>query len=384
IESHEGPFVPMPAHDAGEEGPLRMSLVESGGRRHPTAELRRLMGPTWRFAPGAANGITDVAGVTVGHSTLLDPEQSTCTGVTVVQPCPGVVHHPVPAAVHVINGYGKSVGLMQIEELGELESPIALTGVFGIPDVLRALVDHLLVEDPDLGSEKSGRSVNAVVMECNDSRMHDPRVTQPGAAELAEAIRGAGAGPVPQGPVGAGVGMSTFGFAGGIGTASRVVPLDGSAYHVGALVLTNFGRRDDLVIAGRPVGQLLPQPVPVGSLGGSVIVILATDLPTGSAQLKRLARRAQNGLARTGCSTSGSSGEVVLAFSTARGADLAREPLDWAFAAVAESVEEAVLNSLCHSVQVRGRAGRSREPFPADRLPELLRAAGPAVVGSER
>ncbi|NJC83557.1 P1 family peptidase [Planosporangium mesophilum] len=333
------------------------------------------MGPAWRFAPGAANGITDVAGVTVGHSTLLDPEQGTCTGVTVVQPCPGVVHRPVAAAVHVINGYGKSVGLMQIEELGELESPIALTGVFGIPDVLRALVDHLLVEDPDLGSEKSGRSVNAVVMECNDSRMHDPRITRPGAAEVAEAIRGASTGPVPQGPVGAGVGMSTFGFAGGIGTSSRVLPLDGSAHHIGALVLTNFGRREDLVIAGRPVGQqLLPATATAASLGGSVIVVLATDLPTTSAQLKRLARRAQNGLARTGCTTSGSSGEVVLAFSTARGPDLAREPLDLAFAAVAECVEEAVLNSLCHSVRVHGRADRFREPFPVERLPELLGA----------
>lgn len=361
-----------------------MSLVESDGRQHPTAELRRLMGPAWRFAPGAANGITDVAGVTVGHSTLSSPELGICTGVTVVDPCRDVVRHPVPAAVHVINGYGKSVGLMQIEELGELESPIALTGVFGVPDVLRALVGHLLAEEPDLGSEESGRSVNAVVMECNDSRMNDPRVAAPGAAEVAEAIRGAAGGPVPQGPVGAGAGMSTFGFAGGIGTASRVLPLDGAGHHIGALVLTNFGRREDLVIAGRPVGQLLPEKITAPGLGGSVIVILATDLPANCAQLKRLARRAQNGLARTGCSTSGSSGEVVLAFSTERGPDLPKETLDLAFTAVAECVEEAVLNSLCHSVQIRGRAGRSREPFPADRLPELLVAAGPAVIRGER
>jgi D-aminopeptidase len=360
-----------------------MNLVESGNRKYPTGDLRRLLGPAWRFTPGRDNGITDVAGVTVGHSTLTAPEQGTCTGVTVIHPRQGVVHRPVVAAVHVINGYGKSVGLMQIEELGELESPIALTGVFGVPDVLRALVDHLLVEDPDLGSEESGRSVNAVVMECNDSRMHDPRIAAAGAAEVAEALRGATGGPVPQGPVGAGVGMTTFGFAGGIGTSSRLLPLDDATHHIGALVLTNFGRREDLLIAGRPVGQLLPETATGMSLAGSVIVVLATDLPTNSAQLKRLARRAQNGLARTGCSTSGSSGEVVLAFSTSRGADLARERLDLAFAAVAECVEEAVLNSLCHSVQVRGRAGRSRQPFPVERLPELL-GPGPAVAAGTR
>jgi D-aminopeptidase len=359
-----------------------MNLVESGGRAYPSAELRRLLGPAWRFEPGAANAITDVAGVTVGHSTLFSPEQGTCTGVTVIQPRQGVVHHPVAAAVHVINGYGKSVGLMQIEELGELESPIALTGVFGVPDVLRALVDHLLTEDPDLGSEESGRSVNAVVMECNDSRMHDPRVVAPGHAQLAEAMHRATGGPVPQGPVGAGVGMTTFGFAGGIGTSSRVLPVDGATHHVGALVLTNFGRREDLLIAGRPVGQLLAENAgemsvdSSMSIAGSVIVILATDLPTNSAQLKRLARRAQNGLARTGCSTAGTSGEVVLAFSTARGADLARGPLDLAFTAVAECVEEAVLNGLWHSARVHGRAGRSRQPFPVERLPQLLAGGG--------
>ncbi|MDQ2792092.1 MAG: P1 family peptidase [Actinomycetota bacterium] len=303
---------------------------------------------------------------------MLAPDQGVCTGVTVVDLPGDVIAEPLPAAVHVINGYGKSVGLMQIDELGELESPIVLTGVFGVAPVLSALVSHLLDTHPHLGDEATGRSVNATVLECNDSYLHDPRARLPGPRELLDAFDSACSGPVTQGTVGAGAGMSTFGLAGGIGTASRVVNGSQSG-HVGALVMTNFGEPQDLMIAGRPVGRLLGATSIPPAGRGSVIVILATELPLSSLQLRRLCRRAQNGLARTGCVTAGGSGEVVLAFTTSRSnAGGSAHLLDQTFRAVAECVEEAVLNSCWHAEPSYGRAGRSRDTLPVLRLSEFF------------
>jgi D-aminopeptidase len=363
--------------------PARRGAMPAGGAAgqvaagSPVPPLRALAQWPWRFPPGRHNALTDVAGVTVGHCTLNDPQRGVCTGVTVVSPA-DIVQRPLPAAVHVINGYGKSVGLMQIEELGELESPIALTGVFGVPAIFQALVTHLMDADPGIGAADTGRSVNAVVMECNDSRMHDPRSIRLGPAELARALHTAAGGVLEQGTVGAGIGMTTFGFPGGIGTASRVIPQRGRGHHVAALVLTNFGRREDLVVAGRPVGRLLPPAAEPPDVGGSVIVVLATDLPATSSQLKRMARRGQNGLARVGCTTAGSSGEIVVAFSTGEAGTLPRPDLDLAFGAVAECVEEAVLSGLCHASTVHGRAGRQLGAFPVERLGELLRRSSAA------
>jgi D-aminopeptidase len=344
-----------------------------------TRALRWVAQRTWHLEPGRNNAITDVPGVRVGHCTMNDAGADACTGVTVVSARRDITMSPLPAAVHVINGYGKSAGLMQIDELGELESPIALTGVFGVPTVLQALVEHLMDVDPRIGAADEGRSVNAVVLECNDSRMNDPRRSRPGTAELAQAFADARDDVVVQGAVGAGTGMTTYGFAGGIGSASRRMTTPSSDHHLGALVLTNFGRREDLVVAGRPIGRLLSEQPSEPDPGGSVIVVLATDLPVGAQQLKRIARRAQNGLARAGCATSNGSGELVLAFSTSEGGSLPVGTLDTAFRAAAEAVEEAVLSSIFHAQPITGRAGRRQEPFPVQRLTELMDQASGAL-----
>lgn len=348
--------------------------------------LRSLVNWSWQLDPGPHNAITDVPGVRVGHSTMSAPERGVCTGITVVSPADDVVTNPLPAAVHVINGYGKSVGLMQIEELGELESPIALTGVFGVPSVHGALLARLMDRYPDIGGETDGHSINAVVMECNDGHMHDPRAALPGRDELAEAFESSSATAVRQGTVGAGIGMTTFGLAGGVGTASRVLPGIDDGCHIGALVLSNFGTTEDLLVAGRPVGRMLPPASARQELAGSAIVVLATDLPMDSAQLKRTCRRVQSGLARTGCTTAGASGEVVIAFSTRlpskdASTRLTRTQLDAVFRATAETVEEAVFNALCHAGPVRGRAGRTRDRLPTERLADLLRSVERAEIG---
>lgn len=359
--------------------PPRGPLLHADAASAAVRVLRSIAMPTWHVTPGRNNAITDVPGVRVGHCTVKDADAGACTGVTVVTARPDVTRRPLPAAVHVINGYGKSAGLMQIDELGELESPIALTGVFGVPSVQQALVEHLMDVDPRIGAADTGRSVNAVVLECNDSRMNDPRRSRPGPPELQAALANRREDAVAQGAVGAGSGMTTYGFAGGIGSASRIVATPSSDHHVGALVLTNFGRREDLLVAGRPIGRLLSEEPSQPDPGGSVIVVLATDLPAGASQLKRLARRAQNGLARVGCATSSGSGEIVLAFSTSEGGAVPVGTLDTAFRAAAEAVEEAVLSSVFHSEPVVGRGGRRQEPFPVQRLPELMARASRAL-----
>lgn len=337
----------------------------------PAVDLRSLTDWNWRYSPGSRNAITDVPGIRIGHDDLRDPNRGLCTGVTVVDIDRDLVAEPLPAAVHVINGYGKTTGLMQIAELGELESPIVLTGVFDVPSVSAALLRRLLAQYPEIGDEERGRSINTVVMECNDSYLHDPRAAVPSDAELTAAFDAATDGTFARGTVGAGVGMSTFGFAGGVGTASRRVGVG----IIGTILLTNFGSRGDLLMAGRPIGRLLSARDGSDSLRpGSVITVIATDLPLGAFELRRLAHRAQNGLARTGCPTAHGSGEVVLAFSTARGprAPVATDLLDDAFRAVAECVEESVLDSLVSSHTSYGRAGRIREPLPTADLAALL------------
>lgn len=338
----------------------------------PLALLKEL----WRFGPGPLNSITDIAGVGVGHCQMLDPERGICTGVTALQPPGDLIRTPLPAAMHVINGYGKSTGLIQIAELGELESPILLTGVFGVGSVLSALTSRLLLTEREIGDLPGGRSVNTVVMECNDSFLHDPRAALPGADEVDVAFADVTHGAFSQGTVGAGVGMGTFGFAGGIGTASRVLvqPVPG---RVGALVLSNFGTTAELSIAGRPVGYLLDEFEPTSLRPGSVIVVLATDLPMDSSQLQRLCRRAQNGLARTGCVTANGSGEIVVAFTITHpsGARLESHDLDPVFAAAAECVQESVLNAIWAAQTAFGRAGRCRAAIPWERMLELLHRA---------
>lgn len=319
--------------------------------------------PTWRLPSGPDNAITDVPGVLVGHATVTDPARGVATGVTVVVP-EGVEGDPLPAASHVINGYGKSAGLVQVDELGVIESPVAMTSVFAAPAVQAAMLRRRLADDPGVGAEERARSVNLVVLECNDGHLNDPRVHTCGEEELDAALAAASAEPPAQGTVGAGTGMSTFGLSGGFGTASRVIETTAGTHTVGVALVSNYGRWGDLTIGGRLVqGAAAPPRATHGSEApGSVVIVVATDAPFDQATLRRLAVRAQNGLARTGCITAHGSGEIVLAFSTERDARPQQRhrpaDLDLAFRAVAECVEEAVLSGLLHASPVTGRAGR--------------------------
>jgi D-aminopeptidase len=340
-----------------------------------------------RLPPGARNAITDVAGIRVGHATLAEgPIQ---TGVTVVLPHDGdPFRERVPAAVHVFNGFGKSYGLLQLEELGVIETPIALTNTFSVPAVAAAQIRATVAANPKCG--RSLPSVNPLVLECNDGILNDLQAMAVGAEHYDAAL--AAAGPVvPQGAVGAGRGMSCFGVKGGIGTASRLATLANDATAtVGALVLANFGRPDQLIVAGQPWGERLAERLRGGRRGeqadtpekGSIIMVLATDAALDSRQLRRLAARAGAGLARTGSVYGHGSGDVALAFSTAYRLPLDRLAempavrlvadglIDPLFQAAADVVEQAILDTLWAAEAVTGRDGHCRRTL-LDLLPEL-------------
>ena len=318
--------------------------------------------------PGRWNAITDVAGVRVGHRTLAG--SGLATGVTAILPHGGdPFRQKMRAAVDVINGFGKSAGLMQVAELGTLETPILLTNTFGVAACTEALIRRAIAANPGIGRDMA--TVNPVVCECNDGAISDIQalaVTPPDAMAALEAAQG---GRVEQGSIGAGTGMTAFGFKAGIGSASRLMEIEGASYTLGALVLANFGASGDLVLPdGRrpdPRGPAVPE-------RGSVIVVLATDLPLGDRQLQRVVRRAGAGLARLGAFWGHGSGDITLGFTTADPvlqtpdtAFAAQRRLDDAlidlpFRAAAEATQEAVLNSLCHASATPGRNGRH---FPA-------------------
>ncbi|EJN09115.1 P1 family peptidase [Herbaspirillum sp. YR522] len=308
-----------------------------------------------RLAAGPRNSIADVAGVGVGHCTLA--AGAVQTGVTVVVPHgDNPFTHKLPAAVAVINGFGKSAGLVQIEELGTLESPIALTNTFAVGTVLTAQVRHAIARNPECG--RGQPTVNAVVMECNDGYLNDLHAFAVQEQHFEHAL--AACGPdFAQGAVGAGRGMSSFEMKGGIGSASRLA----GRYTVGALVLSNFGKLPDLVLDGRPLGRELAARAASDAAPeqGSIIIIIATDAPLEARQLKRLAVRAGAGLARTGSVYGHGSGDIALAFSTAgAGEPLADHVFDPLFHAVADSVEQAIVNALFAAEGVVGRDGHQR------------------------
>jgi D-aminopeptidase len=342
--------------------------------------------------PGPLNTITDVAGVRVGHATIArdqpDGGRPLRTGVTAILPHGGnVFTRKVPAAFHVINGFGKATGSTQIQELGVLETPVALTGTLSIGAAMEGLVRHALQDNPEIGG--SAGTVNAVVAECSDARLSDIRALAVRPRHVLEAIAAAAGGPVAEGSVGAGTGMVCYGWKGGIGTASRHVGEAAGGFTVGALVLANFGRGRDLRIAGVPVGErLLRRDDPGG--GGSCVVVLATDAPADHRQLGRLARRAQYGLGRTGTYGDHGSGEYAIAFSTAshiphtppsvviQAQMLAEDGpvINALFQAVTESVEEAVVNALLRA--------RSAGPAADAIAPPIDPAAVAAIVAGER
>lgn len=331
---------------------------------------------------GPRNAITDVAGLRLGHCTLADGDLQ--TGVTVlIPPQDNPFMHKLPAGLAVINGFGKSAGLVQLAELGQIETPIALTNTFGVSAVVQAQIAQCIAANPECG--RSLPTVNALVLECNDGYLSDIQRMAIGPAHYQAAMDSAST-DVAQGAVGAGRGMSSFQLKGGIGSASRQVVVGEQCYTVGALVLANMGKLADLRWGGQAPGAALERrlqaklaagAVPGAAAGdgvdkGSIIMLLATDAPLDSRQLSRVARRAAAGLANTGSCYGHGSGDIALAFSTAYSlpadaaapmpalAMLHEAQLDPLFRAAADAVEQSILNALWHAQSVQGRDGHQR------------------------
>ncbi len=359
------------------------------------------------FQPGVNNAITDVDGVRVGQTTVVQPP-NVRTGVTAILPHPGNPYlSRVPAAIYVGNGFGKLLGVTQVGELGELETPILLTCTLCVWKAADAMVGWMLARD---GMENV-RSINPVVGETNDGTLNDIRSRPITPEQVVAALESATGGPVQEGAVGAGAGTIAFGWKGGIGTSSRVLPEALGGYTVGVLVQTNFG--GILQMGGAPVGLELGQyafsnvvsrpgggAAPGGSPGydpaadpqewGSCMMVVATDAPLSDRNLERLAKRAIMGLARTGSYASNGSGDYVIAFSTANGVrrattpsviridDLHNEQTSGLFEATVEATEEAIYNSLLKAETVTSN-GRTIEALPLDATLEVLRRHG--VIG---
>ncbi len=349
------------------------------------------------FSPGANNAITDVAGVRVGHTTVVEGE-SVRTGVTAILPHGGNPYQSrVPAAIHVGNGFGKLLGVTQVRELGELETPILLTCTLCVWKAADAMVAWLLEQD---GMERVG-SINPVVGETNDGGLNDIRSRPVRAEHVVAALESASAGPVEEGAVGAGAGTVAFGWKGGIGTSSRVLPESLGGYTVGVLVQSNFG--GILQMGGAPVGVELGQysfsgqvrpterdawdPADDVQEWGSIMMVVATDAPLSDRNLERLAKRAVMGLARTGSYASNGSGDYVIAFSTNNGVrrtttpsvvrvdDLHNEQMSGVFEAAVEATEEAIYNSLLKAETVTGN-GRTVPALPLEETLDVLRRHG--------
>ena len=374
------------------------------------------------FAPGANNAITDVAGVLVGHTTIVSGDDVR-TGITAIRPHGGNIYRDrVPAAIHVGNGFGKLLGVTQVRELGELETPILLTCTLCVWKAADAMAEWALAME---GMEQV-RSINPVVGETNDGGLNDIRNRPITAAQVRSALDGAASGPVEEGSVGAGTGTSAFGWKGGIGTSSRVLPESLGGYAVGVLVQSNFG--GILQIAGAPVGRELGRysfrnqagagreqgdpggaaAKPGGAAGdpgreravdarqseerpgesqGSIMIVVATDAPLSERNLERVGGRAIMGLSRTGSFASNGSGDYVIAFSTADDvrrragnaersvADLANDRMSAIFQATVEATEEAIYNSMFKAVTVSSRWG-TREALPIDATVDVLRRYG--------
>jgi D-aminopeptidase len=333
------------------------------------------------FPPGPLNAITDVAGVRVGHTTITRGD-SINTGLTAILPHGGnPFREKVPAAIVVGNGFGKLAGSTQVNELGELESPIVLTCTLCVPRAADAVLTWLL----GLPGNEDVRSANPVVAETNDGYLNNIRARPITETDVLSAIRGATEGPVAEGAVGAGRGTVAFGWKGGIGTSSRKLPAQSGGWTVGVLVQTNFG--GDLIIAGVPVGaELTPREGGRGKGDGSIIIVVATDAPLDHLRLTRLANRALAGLARTGSSMSNGSGDYVIAFSTHRTVGrsdgltdtvevVRNDVMSGLFQAVMDATEEAIDNSLLRAETVRGYRGVVRA-LPVDSVVMILKRYG--------
>src|SRR6056297_1315394 len=362
------------------------------------------------LTPGQWNAITDVKGVQVGHHTLISGDDIR-TGVTVILPHENdAFQSRVPAAVYVGNGFGKALGFTQVEELGELETPIGLTNTLSIHTVANGITDYIL----NLPGNENVRSINPVVGETNDGWLNDIRARVVDTEDVYSAIKTAESGPVAEGNVGAGTGTRALGFKGGIGTSSRQLPENRGGYTVGVLVQSNFG--GILTVDGAPVGEELgnhymsgdvPYEVSLNSdsksrqttasvqstdgydydVDGSIMIVVATDAPLTSRNLERLAKRAMMGVARTGGFASNGSGDYVIVFSThddvRRAIDSDGDTIDQTeltnsamsplFLATVEATEEAILNSLFMAKPMTGHDGSEMDALPTDEVMEIMK-----------
>ncbi len=333
--------------------------------------------------PGHYNAISDVEGVQVGHKTLIEG-QDIRTGVTAILPHQGnIFQDKVPAAIFIGNGFGKLAGYSQVEELGNLETPIVLTNTLSLPKASDALISYSL----GLTGNENIRSVNPLVGETNDGYLNDIRARRINEEDVHYAIKNAKSGPVTEGNVGAGTGTVCFGYKGGIGTASRILPKESGAFTLGVLVQTNFG--GVLEINGVPVAREMgeyPDAYKYQS-DGSCMIVVATDAPLGPRNLKRLAKRAFMGLAKTGGIASNGSGDYVIAFSTnsnvripyntdkitIEGKFLKNEAMTPLFLAAIEATEEAILNSLFAAKTMSGHQGHKAEALPIEEVMTIMK-----------
>lgn len=318
---------------------------------------------------GCKNLITDVPGVKVGHVTLDNGEIK--TGVTSILPHDkNIFKEKIMASSCVINGFGKSVGLVQIDELGTIETPIIMTNTLSLGTASTGLIKYMLSKNDDIGLTTG--TVNCTVVECNDGFLNDIRGLHVKEEHVFEAIENADSN-FSEGSVGAGTGMSCYQLKGGIGSSSRVLSLDNKEYTIGTLVLSNFGLKSDLIVDGRKLGKEIELNESIDSEKGSIIIIIATDIPLSERQLKRVSKRATISLGRTGSYLGNGSGDISIAFTTANKVnhyeenDLLRfscineSKIDLVFRAVVECVEESILSSMIHSNTTIGVNGNKRE-----------------------
>ncbi len=369
-----------------------------------------------QYESGEWNAITDVPGVKVGHLTIKEGQGALVpghgpvrTGATVIIPRDDVWHHKVPAGAFVLNGTGEMTGLAWIEESGFLEYPIALTNTLNVPRVADGVMSWMIQEYPDIGIRDD--TLTPVVAECDDSRLNDSQGRHVSPEEVVKMLEMAASGPVQEGSVGAGMGMVSYQFKGGIGTASRILPAEKGGYRVGVLVNANHGRRKEFMLSGVPVGRLYKNEEKTMARqeatrhssfsekaihpqkrqdSGSIIIIIATDAPLDARQLSRLSRRATIGLARTGSISHHGSGDFVLAFSTGNiiphypkaqtfvMTHLADSHLNPLFQATVEATEEAILHALLQATTVTGRDNRRFEAISIKQLRSIL-ASYPSI-----
>ena len=368
--------------------------AHAGDPEEPRLRARDLGIVIGTYDSGPLNAITDVAGVKVGHTTLISGDGPlkpgvgpVRTGVTVVIPRDDVWHKKVPAGAFVLNGTGEMTGLAWVSEAGFLEYPVALTNTLNVPRVANGVMTWMISQYPGIGITDD--TLTPVVAECDDGRLNDIQGRHVSESDVVAALDSAMSGPVKEGTVGAGTGMVSYGFKGGIGSASRKLPDREGGYTVGVLVNANHGRKPELIVAGAPVGRVYdPSPaaraMQPGESEGSIIIVVATDAPLDARQLNRLAKRAALGLARTGSTARHGSGDFILAFSTANViphypdqptyplTHLADTHLNPVITATVEATEEAILNALTMATTVVGRDGHRVEAISLKRLRAIL------------